>query len=87
MKRVLSNFLAFGVILLAGWAVLESAFFEHQLVAMALVVAAALVWFWAACLEDIASQEEYEEAEREAKARRARDLKRYYMGDDDERAC
>ena len=87
MKRVLSNFLAFGAVLLAGWAVLETAFFERQLLALVFGASAALVWFWAACLEDIASQEEYEEAEREAKARRARDLKRYYMGDDDERAC
>lgn len=86
MKRVLSNCLAFGAILLAGWAVLEAAFF-HEVLAIVFVASAALVWFWAACLEDIASQEEYEEAERQAKARRARDLKRYYMGDDDERAC
>lgn len=87
MKRVLSNCLAFGAILLAGWAVLETAFFEHQVLAIVFVASAALVWLWAACLEDIASQEEYEEAKRQAKARRARDMKRYYMGDDDERAC
>lgn len=84
MKKVISDIMAFGAILLAGWAVLETAFFEHQLVALALGVAAALVWFWAACLEEIAQQEELEAEERRWEAERTKDLREMLFWDDGE---
>ncbi len=83
-KKIVSDIMAFTAMMLAGWAVLETAFFEHQLAALVCALVAALVWFWAASIEEEVMQEEWEEQERREQEKRSRDLRELLYWDDGE---